>query len=420
MKQYTRNPQRSIQQLAAAPAVVLLLVWALACGPASVPTPEYRCTVLPQELQDYWRDRELPDDMRRQEDNTVLQCFEIEPTFAPKYPALGNLTFRVQDMEKEQAASGTATRDRSPNMDVEWVFIRIGFDTEANRDAAFAWLSGQLAGQVIYSKSSLKHPTIDTEVPLSLLVSISEREGFKYLGPIHQNYSTKVWNRADPTWISPIPQVTPTPALQPTRTPHPHEQEKPTPPPVTPHATFAPNPIPATPIPRPPNLIIVSPVDRSIIQEGSVAIHGITSVGASVTVQGRSVAAGEEGRFRLSVPLTPGVNTLDIFTTNPDGHRQKKTLTVIHRPGEPLFLTIMHPPERDITVTEPTIRLRGKTTPGATIAINETAFPVDGHGMFTITIPLQPGQNRLDVRSTHPTGAVLSQTVTVDYEPPQP
>jgi len=161
-------------------------------------------------------------------------------------------------------------------------------------------------------------------------------------------------------------------------------------------------------------------MDGDIIREESVTIEGITSPGASVSVRGRAVAAGEGGRFRLKVPLAPGVNALEIFAINPNGQRQGKTLTVIHLPAEPFFLTITQPDEQDRRVTHPTIRLWGRTASDATVAVNGISIPVDQLGIFSTTISLQPGPNVIRVVATSAGGDVLRETLEVTFEAPQP
>ena len=150
----------------------------------------------------------------------------------------------------------------------------------------------------------------------------------------------------------------------------------------------------------------------------TVIIQGITSIGASVSVRGRAVAAGGDGRFRLSVPLVPGVNVLDIFAISPDGRRTGKTLTVTYWPLEPFFLTITQPDEQDRTVTSPTIRLWGRTASDATVTVNGIAIPVDQLGIFATSITLQPGLNTITVIATNPMGDTLQKAIGVTYEEP--
>ena len=217
---------------------------------------------------------------------------------------------------------------------------------------------------------------------------------------------------------TPAPTPTPTPEPTPTPTPAPTATPVPTPTPTpTPTATPAPTPIP-TADPNIPHLNIESPLDRSIIREESVTIQGVTSLGASVSVRGRAVAAGEEGRFRLNVPLAPGVNVLEVFAINPDGQRQGRTLTVTYLPLEPFFLTITQPDVQDRTVNQSSIRLWGRTASDATVAVNGIAIPVDQLGIFSTTVSLGPGRNSIVVVATSMTGDVLRETLIVTYNLP--
>ena len=222
---------------------------------------------------------------------------------------------------------------------------------------------------------------------------------------------------------TPPPTATPTPTPSPTPPPTatPAPSPTPTPPPT---ATPTPSPTPTLPPPTPsptplvPFLVIESPQDGDIIREESVTIEGVTSLGASVSVRGRAVAAGEGGRFRLRVPLAPGVNVLEIFAINPDGQRRGVTLTVIHLPEEPFFLTITQPEEEETTVTQPAMRLWGRTASDATVTVNGIAIPVDPLGIFSTTITLRSGLNVIEVVATSMTDRVLRKTLQVTYEEP--
>ena len=235
--------------------------------------------------------------------------------------------------------------------------------------------------------------------------------------------------------LPPTPLPTPTSAPTPTPTPAPTPTPTPAPtptftPPATPTPALTVTPGPGattTPTPNPadlPVLVIESPLDRSIIRDESVTIEGITSIGASVSVRGRAVAAGEEGRFRLSVPLAPGINTLDVFAINPDGQRQVRTLTVTYLPVEPCFLTITQPDERDREVSQSTVRLWGRTAADATITVKGIAIPVDQLGIFSTTITLTPGLNSISVVATCTIGDtmqdILRETIEVNYLEAQP
>lgn len=235
---------------------------------------------------------------------------------------------------------------------------------------------------------------------------------------------------------NPEPTPTPTAMATPTATPAPTPVPIPVNPPEatagpSPEPDFTPTPSPTptgTPTPEPtptpdpedlPFLNIESPRDGDIIREPSVIIQGTASVGASVSAKGRAVSVGEGGKFRLSVPLSPGVNILDVFVINPDGQRQGRTLTVTYLPLEPFFLTITQPREQDRTVTTDTVRLWGRTAPDAILTVNGIAIPLDQHGIFSTTITLNPGGNSINVIATSSTEDVLQETLEIIYQEPQ-
>ena len=138
-------------------------------------------------------------------------------------------------------------------------------------------------------------------------------------------------------------------------------------------------------------------------------------------MRGRAVAVDGDGRFRLSVPLAPGVNFLDIIAISPDGLRTGKTLTLTQLlPLEDIFLTITQPDEQDSTATAPTIQLWGRTASYATVAVNGIGIPVDQLGIFSTTITLQLGLNTINVIATNPKGDTLQRAFAVTCEAPQP
>ena len=205
---------------------------------------------------------------------------------------------------------------------------------------------------------------------------------------------------------TPLPTVTPTPLPTPTPTPLP--TATPTPPPT---ATPRPTPPPA-PTPAPlPVLEIQSPVDRSVVREDTVTVQGVTSVGASVSIRGRAVASGEGGRFQLTVPVAPGVNTLEVIAIDAAGSRRSRILTITFLPPEPFFLTVTEP--RESVVFERRVRLWGRTAVTATVAVNGVAIPVDEFGIFSTIVTLRAGSNRVNVIAISAQGNVLQETLDI-------
>ena len=63
------------------------------------------------------------------------------------------------------------------------------------------------------------------------------------------------------------------------------------------------------------------------------------------------------------------------------------------------------------------MRLAGRTAAGGIVSVNGVSTPVDGLGIFTTTVALEPGPNIIDVVATSPEGEVQSSVVAVIYRP---
>jgi len=83
---------------------------------------------------------------------------------------------------------------------------------------------------------------------------------------------------------------------------------------------------------------------------------------------------------------------------------------------QPFFLLITEP-QHDTVVTDPSMRLSGRTGADAVVSINGVPAEVDGLGSFTTTAQLEPGPNIIDVVATSPEGEVISSVVAVIYRP---
>ena len=143
-------------------------------------------------------------------------------------------------------------------------------------------------------------------------------------------------------------------------------------------------------------------MDRSIVRQDTVTVRGLTQSGVSVSIRGRAVAAGESGRFQITIPISPGVNLVDVNAIDAEGNRNTQTLTITFLPPDPFFLTIAEP--RDAVTFESTIRLWGRTAADATVTVNGVAIPVDQLGIFSTTVALRPGDNRIYVDAVNPQG----------------
>ncbi len=148
------------------------------------------------------------------------------------------------------------------------------------------------------------------------------------------------------------------------------------------------------------------------MQQDSVTVQGITSIGASVSVRGRAVAAGDGGNFQLNVPVSPGVNTVEVVAIDSEGNRHSRSLTITFLPPEPFSLIITQP-LKGAVVSERNIHLWGRTAADAVVTVNGVGIPVDLLGIFSTTVTLRPGDNSLIVLATSSQGSVLQETINV-------
>jgi hypothetical protein len=211
-----------------------------------------------------------------------------------------------------------------------------------------------------------------------------------------------------PTPIRP----TPTPAPSPTPTPQPTATPPPTPEPTaTPLPTTTPTP-PA--IPR-LALQVLGPADGATASGNAVVVHGVTSPGASVNVNGKAAKVAADGRFRSEVGLFPGFNFIAVVATDPLGNMEQKIITVI-LPLQPFVLEINEPTDQS-TVSESPIPVSGHTGPDAVVSINGLSVPVDEIGMFSTLVVLEPGANIIDIVANNVDGQVLTALIAVIYRP---
>ena len=212
--------------------------------------------------------------------------------------------------------------------------------------------------------------------------------------------------------------VTPLPREQFSATPTPPTTVAlPTPSPNPPTPTSAPAPT-ATPLDAAGLLDVRGPLDGATVETDSVVVHGFARAGAAVEVNGIETEQDDEGRFQHEVSLSPGVNSISVAASAPDGQLRTEALTVISLalPPQPFFLLVTQPEDQSV-VAQPSIPVAGRTTPGAVVSVNGVALPVDVAGVFTTTLALEPGANIIDVVATNAEAEALHATIAVIYRP---
>lgn len=219
------------------------------------------------------------------------------------------------------------------------------------------------------------------------------------------------------------PTPTPTPALPtPTPTPLPTPTPTPTPPMIT-----RPPPTP-TPEPSAPFLQVRRPVNLAVVRgRPSIEVSGSTLPWSIVEIlyigQGRSeqdfrVQADSGGDFAATVPLSDGVNVIEVIGYHSASTEQARHFLQITYDPRPLPLeVIITEPERDATVTSQVLTVGGRSVPEARIVINDLipARP-DESGHWQAEIVLQPGANEIRATASRGEETVVA-TIIVTYAP---
>ena len=219
--------------------------------------------------------------------------------------------------------------------------------------------------------------------------------------------STSVPTPTPPPTPVPTPTPPPTPAPTPTAMPVPTPTPEPTP-------TPAPTPTPDIPL----FLDLRQPDFNSTVPRDSVTVVGFTKPGVLVEVNGSRAVADAAGRFEKEVPLTPGINVIEVIASDGAGGRLREFRPVIYAPPTPtpFFLLVTEPANLTIVASQP-VRVAGRTRLGTLITVNGVAVPVDGPGQFATLVQLEAGPNIINVIARSADGQSLSSAISVIYTP---
>lgn len=167
-----------------------------------------------------------------------------------------------------------------------------------------------------------------------------------------------------------------------------------------------------------PNLALTSPADGFLTSTTRVTVSGATDPGATVTIDGASVAVTANGSFSHSYTLGDGVHTFTVVATNAADLSTTETRTVTVDTTAPSVSITS--PASGTNVTSPTVAVTGTTEPGATVVVNGVDASVDASGAFAVNVSLAEGANVITATATDAAGNAASARVTVTYTNPTP
>jgi hypothetical protein len=79
-------------------------------------------------------------------------------------------------------------------------------------------------------------------------------------------------------------------------------------------------------------LEVLGPQDETVVDTSPILVHGNTSPGAEVSVNGELTNIDEAGNFAAMVELEEGPNAIEVIATDYDGHEEICILAVIYAP----------------------------------------------------------------------------------------
>ncbi|MEX2045658.1 MAG: hypothetical protein WEE03_00720 [Chloroflexota bacterium] len=118
---------------------------------------------------------------------------------------------------------------------------------------------------------------------------------------------------------------------------------------------------------EPPPLQVLGPVSGAIVDGPNVIVHGMTEVGAAVTVNGRTIVPGQDGSF--SETFTPPVGPVAITVVARDRAGNETTARANVTLREPTAVATV------VSVTLDRARVRPGEIVGAQIRVTENGIP---------------------------------------------
>ncbi len=80
------------------------------------------------------------------------------------------------------------------------------------------------------------------------------------------------------------------------------------------------------------SLTVTQPTDESIINVDKVAVIGITTAGAMVSINGELAEVDAEGNFTMMVVLEEGPNIIEVIASDLEGNEESHTLVIVYVP----------------------------------------------------------------------------------------
>jgi hypothetical protein len=82
-----------------------------------------------------------------------------------------------------------------------------------------------------------------------------------------------------------------------------------------------------------------------------------------------------------------------------------------------IFVITVDSPREGETVRSTPLTVQGQTAPNAVVSVNDAVAIADASGHFSLTVPLDPGPNVLEIIASKTTGEQVFAILTILYQP---
>jgi hypothetical protein len=164
-------------------------------------------------------------------------------------------------------------------------------------------------------------------------------------------------------------------------------------------------------------LSLSSPKENEVIAEPMIHVSGTASAGAKVLINGSSITVGPSGSFsyKMPIPDEPHEYTITVVARLGDNEASEERMVTYAPLKAAMFLNITTPTEGQL-IRQNLLHLTGKTSPRATVTVNEHPAMVSNQGIITYDLPLLErdiGDFRLEIRATDDSREVTKIITTV-------
>lgn len=167
-------------------------------------------------------------------------------------------------------------------------------------------------------------------------------------------------------------------------------------------------------VPKPPIKLQINIEDVVVTNKNPFPVTGETVPGAKLTVSGRPIAVGTDGKFKDDIPLKEGPNKLVFEATDSKNNKATAIRTVVFDDKKPRLQVSL---KEGTLIAELPYTFTGQTERGSKLKVNDNPIEVADNGEFEAVLDtLPPGPNTIKITSEDKAGNIskLEIHVTVD------